>query len=149
MLLRVGSPLEAALLDQLSLIRALVGEATEVRVLTHSVHGYAAEASAAGHPVDLSVVCTDAVPENATVRLLAGDRSVDLTIPSGDTARPAQLSVTSPDGTILAPTLYESGHRATWRRVRELLDQQQTITDLEDFEADRQRSLDAFNKVEG
>jgi len=148
-LLGVGASLESALLDQLSLIRALFGEATEVRVLTHSVNGYAAEASAAGHPVDLSVVCTDAVPENATVRLLAGDRSVDLTIPSGDTARPAQLSVTSPDGTVLAPTLYESGHRATWRRVRKLLDQQQTVSDLENFEADRQAAVTAFQNAEG
>ena len=80
-LVPVGSPLEAALLDQLSLIRALVGEATAVRVLTHSNHGYAAEAAAAGHAVDLSVVCTDAVPESATVRLLTGNGSVDLTVP--------------------------------------------------------------------
>ena len=136
------------MLDQLSLIRALVGEATAVRVLTHSIHGYAAEASAAGHPVDLSVVCTDAVPESANVRLLTGNGSIDLTVPTGDTARPAQLSVTSPAGTLLAPTLYESGHRATWRRFRELLDQQQTGTDLEDFEADRQASVNAFKKAE-
>ena len=148
MLIRVGSPLEEALLDQLSLIRALVGGAAEVRVLTHSVHGYAAEASAAGHAIDLSVVCTDAVPECATVRLLTGDGSIDLTIPSGETARPAQLSVTGPDGAVLAPTLYESGHRATWRRVRELLDQKGTITDLEDFEADRRTAVAAFQKVE-
>ena len=57
--------------------------------------------------------------------------------------------MTSPDGTLLAPTLYESGHRATWRRVHELLDRQQTTTDLEDFEADRQAAVKAFKKAEG
>ena len=90
--LPVGSPIETAMLDQLVLLRVLVGPVTDLRVLTRSSNGYEAEGRAAGHPVDLSLVCTDADLESASVRLLTTDGSVKLTIPSGLTAQPARLT---------------------------------------------------------
>ena len=147
--LPVGSPIETAMLDQLVLLRVLVGPVTDLRVLTRSSNGYAAEGRAAGHPVDLSLVCTDADLESASVRLLTTDGSVELTIPSGLTAQPARLTVTGPDGAHLTPTLYESGHRATWRRVRHLLSAQSGANDLDDFASDRKTTQTAFQPVEG
>jgi hypothetical protein len=148
--LPVGSSLEAALLDQLILVRAVVGGVSDVRILTRSRHGYAAEGVAAGHPIDLSLVCTDAVPENASVRLLTSDGSVVLNLPSGATAQPARLTVTGPDGALLAPTVYESGHRATWRRVRTLLAAQSTTTDdLDNFASDAETVRTASLSVDG
>ncbi|GAB2586451.1 hypothetical protein [Microlunatus antarcticus] len=141
---RVGTALEAALLDQLALVRTLIGPMSEVRLLTWSLHGYAAEGFAAGHPVDLELVCTGAVAEGAWVRLLTDDGSVELSIPSGVTAQPARLCMTDPHGATLAPTLYESGHRATWRRVRTLLSTQSAADDLDDFASDRETARTAF-----
>ncbi len=147
--LPVGSPIETAMLDQLALLRVLVGPVTDLRVLTRSSKGYAAEGRAAGHPVDFSLVCTDADLESASVRLLTADGSVELTIPSGLTAQPARLTVTGPDGAHLTPTLYESGHRATWRRVRHLLSAQSGANDLDDFASDQETTQTAFQLVEG
>lgn len=145
----VGSPVETAMLDQLALFRVLVGPVTDLRVLTSSSNGYEAEGRAAGHPVDLSLVCTDADRESASVRLLTTDGSVQLAIPSGLTAQPARLTVTGPDGAHLTPTRYESGHRATWRRVRHLLATRSGADDLDDFASDLETTHRAFSRSRG
>jgi hypothetical protein len=132
----VGRSLAAVLLDQLSLIRALLAPATELRILHRSEHGFVAEASAAGIAVDLSAICTDSAPQQASARLLTVDGGVHVQIPDGTTAQPALLTVTGPDGTLLAPTRYESGHRAAWRRLHHLLSTGERCTDLDDLEAD-------------
>ena len=132
----VGRSLPAVLLDQLSLIRALLAPATDLHILHHCEHGFVGEARAAGIAVDLSAICTDAAPERADARLLTADGSVQVLIPHGDTAQPALLTVTGPYGALLAPTSYESGHRAAWRRLHHLLSTGERCTDLDDLEAD-------------
>jgi hypothetical protein len=133
---RPGHSLGGVLLGQLSLIRALLGPATDLRIIHRSDHGYSAEARAGGVAVDLSAVCTDAVAEHASARLLTADGSVEVHIPAGQTAQPALLTVTGPHGATLAPTLYESGHRATWRRLHRLISDGERSTDITDLEAD-------------
>lgn len=144
----VGGALPRTLLGQLGLVRALLGPVTQLRVQHRSEHGYVGEARSGGTAVDLSVVCTDAVPAQARARLLTGDGSVDLTIPSGETAQPARLTVTGPQGAVLAPTRYESGHRATWRRMHALLASGGSAPDLADLEADI-RTAAVFSNLEG
>jgi hypothetical protein len=128
--------LPAVLLDQLSLVRALLAPATELRILHRSEHGFVGEALAAGISVDLSATRTEAVPEQASARLLTAEGAVHLLIPDGGTARPALLTVTGPDGAVLAPTIYESGHRAALRRLHRLLVTDGRSTDIDDLEAD-------------
>jgi hypothetical protein len=121
-ILAPGSDFSAALLDQLTLVRALLSPLSEVRLRYRSDHGFHAEGTTdSSMTVDLSVVCTTAVPASATVRLLTSDGSVELQLPSGATAQPARLITVGPDGAVLAPTQYETGHRASLRRLRELL----------------------------
>jgi len=116
-----GSDFATALLDQLVVIRAVLGPVTQVRVLHLSDHALHAEGLAdTSVVVDFSVVCTAALPASATLRLLTADGSVELLIPSGDTAQPARLTTVGPEGAVLAPTQYETGHRASLRRLREL-----------------------------
>ena len=95
-----------------------------------------AKARANGVAVDLSVVCTNATPEHATVRLLTSDGSIEVEIPNGETAQPAHLTITSPSGAQIAPTLYESGHRATWRRLHRLITGGEPANDLDGLETD-------------
>jgi hypothetical protein len=118
--LEPGSDFATALLDQLVLIRALLGPVTGVQVRHLSDRTLHAEGSTDAAVVDFSVVCTNALPASATVRLLTSDGSVELLIPSGDTAQPARLTTVGPEGAVLAPTHYETGHRAGLRRLREL-----------------------------
>ena len=134
----VGSerPPAAVLLDQLSLVRAVVSPATELRLLHRSDHGYVAEAETATLPVHLTAVRTNALPEQALLRLLTADGGIEVEIPGGDTARPGLLRVTGPAGTTLAPTLYETGHRASWRRLHRLLADHESSHDIDDLEAD-------------
>ncbi|TDO51515.1 hypothetical protein EV643_103254 [Kribbella sp. VKM Ac-2527] len=139
-----GSDFASALLDELMLIRALLGPVHQATVRYLSDHALYAEGSTDdGLAVDFSVVCTSAVPASATVRLLTSDGSVELTIPSGDTAQPARLITVGPDGAVLAPTLYETGHRAALRRLHGTAPADR-LTDLRDLYDDVQVVLAAF-----
>jgi hypothetical protein len=132
----VRTDLDRALLDQLSLVRGLVAPVSELEMLKRSHHGYVGEARAGGAAVDLSVVCSNAVHEHAKVRLITSDGSVEVEIPEGETAKPAYLTITTSKGTELFPTQYESGHRATWRRLHRLLTTGQQSTELDGLEDD-------------
>lgn len=119
---RPGAHMLTALLHQLGLVGELVGPVASLQILTWSDHGYFLVGTVDRIKVDLSLVTSTAIPESATTRLLTSDGSVHLDIPSGETAQPAQLITVGPHGEWRAPTIYESGHRATWRRLRRLLD---------------------------
>ena len=138
-----GQDQQAALVDQLFLVRHLIGAASDVRLIFTSDRGYFAEAAvgpstSSGRTltVDLSVICTRARPRSATVRLLTLDGSVELFLPSGDTAQPARLITVDQNGATVAPALYESGHRSSWRRLWELINSGEKTTDLQDLAVD-------------
>ncbi|RZT11700.1 hypothetical protein EV649_7351 [Kribbella sp. VKM Ac-2569] len=110
-----------ALLDQLVLIRAVLGPVTKLQVQHVSDRTlYAEGLTDTSVAIDFSIVRTTATPASAALRLLTDDGSVELQIPSGDTAQPARLITVGPDGAVLAPTQYEAGHRSSLRRLREL-----------------------------
>lgn len=116
-----GGDFTTALLDQLVLIRAALGPVTKLQVQHVSAHVlYAEGLTETSVAIDLGVVRTSAVPASATLRLLTADGSVELQLPSGDTAQPARLITVGPDGAVLAPTQYETGLRSSLRRLREL-----------------------------
>ena len=136
-MVRVGTDLDRALLDQLSLLRALVGPVTALEILHWSEHGYVGEATrrrpCGGLQCGLHQRHARSTPK---VRLLTSVGSIEVEIPNGETARPAHLTVTSPSGAKIAPTLYESGHRATWRRLHRLITSSEPADDLDGLEAD-------------
>lgn len=148
-LVPVGTTPMAALVDQLGLLRALLGPARDARVLCRSRHGYAAVATVSGHPADLTMVSTDAVPPAATVRLLTSDGSVELAVPDDGTARPGELVVTGPSGSTQFPTIYESGQRAAWRRAHDLLTTGGVCCDVELYTADLVLAQTALHQAEG
>ena len=78
-----------------------------------------------------------AVPAQARARLLTSSGGVEITLPDPGTARPAQIVITTPDGQQLLPTLWESPHRATWRRLSTSLAAGASTPDLSDFDADQ------------
>ncbi|MFF0267145.1 hypothetical protein [Kribbella sp. NPDC004536] len=110
--------LATELLHQVMLIRAAVAPMTTLDVQHVSDHAlYATGRTEAEVTVDLSIVRTSGLPASATLRQLTPDGSVELVLPSSETARPARLTTVGPDGAVLEPTQYESAHRASLREL--------------------------------
>jgi len=132
--------LEQSLLDQLLLLRALLGEVHDVRVVHRDGHSYQAVAATGspGGPVETTVtgILSRGQPPRTSVRLLTPPQSLDLVLPTWDTARPARLSTTSSDGEHISPSIYESAHRASWRRLHRLVTTGSTSSDLAGWCAD-------------
>ena len=133
--LTAGRPQAAALLDAMALIRKLTGPAQEVRTIHVDGRALVVSATSRQLPVRISILRSHAVPSSATVRMLTDDGGVEITVPHPDTARPAVVTLTDPAGTLQLPTLWESGHRATWRRAAAAIGT--GSPDLADLEADQ------------
>ena len=141
-------PLGANLLDLAALIRSLIGPLRGVSVLQYDSHGFFATAKAADLSVSLSVVRSSALAPQASVRLLTDDGGVEMVIPDPSTARPAEVMITNGDGLQRLPTVWESSHRAAWRRARTLLDSRATAPDLAMFAEDQSVLDDAVHLLE-
>lgn len=109
--------LQQTLVDALYLARAVLGEVTSIRPLTRTNRALHAEGRIGDIVVDIAIVRSDATPPNASARLLAPERGVELQLPDWRVARPARLITITGDGLTAAPALFESAHRATWRRL--------------------------------
>lgn len=129
-------PLSTSLLDAAALIRGLIGPWQEVNVLSHDGHGLVALGRALDVTVAVTIARTDATHQHAFARLLTDTGGVELTVPDPVTARPVEIVITDPDGARLLPTIWESGHRATWRRLHTMIANNERSTDLDDLRSD-------------
>lgn len=111
----------ANLVDLAALVRALVGPLHGISLLHQDHNGCFAMGGAGDLSVGMGVVRSTAVPPQASVRLLTNDGGVELSLPDPSTARPAEVMITDGEGLRLLPTVWESAHRAVWRRLQALL----------------------------
>ncbi|MBO1269223.1 hypothetical protein [Arthrobacter cavernae] len=124
------------LADHLAAVVRITGPLENLRILHRGTHGYAVSARLAnGAPVALHGVLSSARPAGVNVSMLTDDGGVSVALPKPVAAWPATVKVTGPQGEVLLPTLYESAHRATWRRLKEHLDAGTSPTDLHRFAA--------------
>lgn len=128
-----GRSLAANVLDAAALVRALTGPLRDITFVHADSHGLTAAARSNGLEVAVSIVRTNARRPFASARLLTGDGGIELTVPEPGTARPALVTITDPDGLQQLPTIWESAHRAAWRRVAAGV----PSSDLADFAADQ------------
>jgi hypothetical protein len=134
---RTGSDWDRVLLDQLSLIRAVVAPLRSFRFVRKSEHGYAALAEFAnGARASITAVRTNSVPESATVRSVTARNLVELELPAPETAIPGRVRVTGPEGSNLLETKWETAHRAAWRRLHGLVTSGSASADLAEFSED-------------
>ena len=105
MIVSLGQDLHAALVDQLSLVRRLVGAASDVRMIFTSDRGYFAQAAVGG----LTVTSASSVPGPSRTRrpfvsspLMAAS---NFSCHRATTAPPARLITVGPDGAIESPAL--------------------------------------------
>lgn len=124
------------LADHLAAVVRLTGPLENLRLINRGTHGYTVSARLAnGSPVALQGILSSARPAGVHVSLLTDDGGVSVALPEPLAAWPATVKVTGPQGELLLPTLYESAHRATWRRLKEHLDTGTTPSDLHRFAA--------------
>lgn len=129
--------LEATLIDQLATLRRVGQPATRLTRLTWRPSGYFLSGSTTGgSPLLLTAHVTSGAPPSLRVRGLARDTVVELTLPDPRTARPAILVRTTPAGSTTTPTLWETSHRASWRRLHAAVSGAGQVHDLTDLRAD-------------
>lgn len=129
--------LDLALVDQLTALNRLLGGTLapgSLRRLHQDAHGYLICGQLGDSvPLSVSAVVTDALPPQLQIRILTTDGGLTAAIPSPDTAAPAEVRVTTAEGEQLLPTLYESAHRATWRRAHNVATDGLVTTDVDEL----------------
>ncbi|KUM36778.1 hypothetical protein [Arthrobacter sp. EPSL27] len=88
-----------------------------------------------GAPAALQGIATASVPAAATISILTSTGRTDITLPDPSAAWPAEVRSVTASGSTTLPTIYESAHRRSWRRVRRLLSTGRPSTDLQHFAA--------------
>jgi hypothetical protein len=125
---------ERLLTEHLAAVVRVTGQLDALRLLRRGTHGYTASGRLAnGAPVSLQGVLSNSRPAGVDFRLYTDDGGVSITVPEPLAAWPAEVRATGPQGEILLPTLYESAHRTTWRRLKEHLDAGTLPSDLAGF----------------
>lgn len=124
------------LLDQLAVLRRLGLTTATLERLTWSPAGYHLRGvTSAGAPLLLSVHVTTGSAPHLWVRGLAPELAVELTVPDPGTARPAVLVRTTSEGATTRPTVWETAHRASWRRLHSAVVDGLPTDDLSDLRA--------------
>ena len=105
------------LLDHLSLLRAMSGPLDSVHFAAHGANGYTVNGGTQATAVTLSAVRS--TPRQPAVRMAAYGATAEahLVVPAGDTAAPAAAWIVDQAAGTVQPTRYESGARASWRRL--------------------------------
>lgn len=118
----------AALLDIALTLRALGTPLEALRVLHADRAGAHLRARTAD--LDVSVALDRTVHGDCELRLRLIGRSstVEITLPDPSTARPAVVVSTDAHGSTRSPTLWESSHRTTWRRLAGLGEAEPSVT---------------------
>lgn len=126
--------LESLLAEHLAVALRFAGELYDLRILHRSRHGYTASGRLPdGAPVSLQGIITGSRSPGTSLNLLTAGGGVGITIPDSNAAWPAEARVVTTNGATLLPTIYESAHRATWRRLRDHLAAPSSARDLAGF----------------
>jgi hypothetical protein len=114
----------ASLVEQLALLRQVLGSVASVRVLHSSMSHYAVEASMADHPRSHVVLNGSTSPhavEDVSLHAIGADRHIAVRIDAGPFARPADIVVFDGRGGRSPWPLHQHAHRITLSRLHRLL----------------------------
>ncbi|MCB5292123.1 hypothetical protein [Arthrobacter sp. SO3] len=126
----------ALLAEHLAALLQTGVEPDGLRVIQRSGHGYTLVGKLAnGAPAALQGITTASVPATATISFLTSAGRADITVPDPAAAWPAEIRSVTAEGATTLPTIYESAHRHSWRRIRQLLQAGESSTDLQQFAA--------------
>ncbi|BCW69528.1 hypothetical protein [Arthrobacter sp. NicSoilB8] len=131
-----GTDPEVLLTRHLAAILACGVELSGLRIIQRNANGYTVIGTLpGGAPTALQGITTSSVPATATVSVLTSSGRADITLPDASAGWPAEVPSVTPAGTATFPTIYESAHRHSWRRLRAAVDSGAPAADLEQFAA--------------
>lgn len=131
-----GTDTGVLLTRHLAAVLACGVELSGLRVIQRSANGYTVIGSLpGGAPAALQGITTSAVPATATVSVLTSSGRADITLPDASAGWPAVVRSVTSAGAATFPTIYESAHRHSWRRLRAAIHSGVPAADLERFAA--------------
>lgn len=129
-----GTNPDRLLAEHLAALLPITGPLDGVSTLRSGHTGYTiAGRLANGSPFSAQGVLTAARPAGVDIRLYTANGGVSVRVPDPDAAWPAEVRAIGPQGEVLLPTLYESAHRAAWRRLKDHLTAGSRPDDLAEF----------------
>ncbi|MEO5314575.1 hypothetical protein PV772_10735 [Pseudarthrobacter sp. CC12] len=129
-----GTDIQRLLARHFAAVLAVSGPLYGAEVLRSDASGYTVSARLAnGAPFTAQGVLTGARPAGVDIHLYTADGGVAVRVPEPDAAWPAEVRATGAHGELLLPTLYESAHRAAWRRLKTHLSAGTLPADLPGF----------------
>lgn len=131
-----GTDPEVLLTRHLAAILACGVELEGLRVIQRNANGYTVIGSLpGGAPAALQGIATSSLPTTATISVLTSSGRADITLPDASAGWPAEVRSVTSAGAATFPTIYESAHRHSWRRLRAAIDSGAPEADLERFAA--------------
>lgn len=129
-----GTDPEVLLTRHLAAVLACGVELAGLRIIQRNANGYTVIGSLpGGAPAALQGITTSSVPATATVSVLTSSGRADITLPDASAGWPAEVRSVTSAGAASFPTIYESAHRHSWRRLRAAVDSGAPAADLEQF----------------
>jgi hypothetical protein len=116
--------LRSSLVEQLALLRIVLGSVTSIRILHASVSRYVLEATMADHPkshVLLNGLSLPNAVDEVTVQAIGPERHLDIRIDAGPLARPAEIHCYHREGGSSPWPLHQHAHRVTLAQLHRLL----------------------------
>jgi hypothetical protein len=131
-----GTDPKVLLTRHLGAVLACGVELEDLRVIQRNANGYTVIGSLpGGAPAALQGITTSSLPATATVSVLTASGRADITLPDASAGWPAEVRSVTAAGATTFPTLYESAHRHSWRRLRAAVAAGAPEADLERFAA--------------
>lgn len=128
-----SADLAEGLLRQLVVARALFGPIPKPTLVEQGPNAILAVGRTASSPLTFSVSVAPAGAAAATVKVVTSGGGLRLHLPSSASARPALVTTVDASGATLQPTVWESPHRASWRRLARAVRAREVTDDLADF----------------
>jgi len=131
-----GSDPDVLLTEHLAVILKCRCHVLGWQSVQRTAHGYVVKGRLSnGAPLTLQGILTSSVPATAKVSILTTSGRTDVVLPDPSAAWPAEVRSVSADGATLLPTIYETAHRHSWKRLRDQLESGVPGKDLEQFSA--------------
>jgi hypothetical protein len=134
---RPGAARVNALVDQLAVVRPLLGSLDALRLLDRSERRYLLGAPVGGVRVMLAGVASAIGREALSLDVVAAERRWQIRFDETALGRPTDVTVYDRTGARSHPLLYESGRRVAWQRLHDALTGDGAVGyDLNDLSSD-------------
>jgi hypothetical protein len=125
------------LLDQLTLLRAVIGPLELVRFAVQYGHGYTVDGAIGASTVTMSAVRSATPPQAVRLAAYGATTEAHLIVSPANTALPATAWFVDSAGATMQPTWYETASRASWRRLHDAAERPgELLPDLADLAGD-------------